>query len=1460
MTVHYDVTALEMPIFYNAIRLDAEPTCRGSAQLRGGDHDHDGLMYALTVNVPLLTYVRTLIEGGVPSSTLRAQALARATALGMFFPVNRQQAMLPHPIVRPLVLRARYQDTVQIRFRNEIRGRRVGMHLVAAGYDVKTSDGAYVGRNPSSLAASGAAHHYEWFCQHEGVFVFHDGGNFDGLEEDNEDPKVGDLRTGSTNLHGLFGALCVEPERAIWRDPVTGVRSAAPGEPFVQLDGLYMDILFPEDLTRPPSLEPWPRTTEYTDFATEAHREYVIVFHDEPEFKRPHDDPALDPCASRHGSGHGGDGGGHGDAPPIMPISYRAEPMINREHELFRLIHAGHDFKGRPVLNEEQHHSSWMFGDPATPILHAYIGDPVRIRLLHGGVMETHVFHLHLYEWHAAPQDRDTPRIDAISISPQTGHTIEPVWGAGNRHQVAGDVIWHCHLYPHFHEGMWGMFRTFETLQEGIVGPPIRSESAVYADRRIGLYPDGTPIQQLLPLPGRPTPPPPTPECPGFPLFIPGECRQKSPIPPWPDRDYAEGETPWCELPSLRGENMPPVFDYRPEPTDLERDAFNPRPVPGEMFTHRPFNSAQTAQWADPTFQRNAEKEVCHAIGVTNRPVLYNFDGWVDPKGHFYYRRSEGEPAPDVPKREPLFLRAHHGEILNLTLDNLLDGQFSADDFDAALPPCDQRSWEGECALHVHMVKFDPICADGASTGWNYMSGATLGKRMAYRWWLDQEFGTIFFHDHLFANYRQKRGLFAALIVEPAGARFWDNFGEHEIVTGLQARIDRHPDDHDHPPSFREFCLALADFIPMYDRFDNPLNPPPAPGGHGDQGVMGINYRNEPILLRSGDPSQWFSSVAHGDPATTGFATHAGDPIWFRIIQGSHEEQHSFQIHGLRWRRFRERAESALRNQQTFGLSEAFTFIHDEAYGRGDYLYKLSGADDLWLGCWGLIRAFAPPPVLQGDADHGAAAAAAVSKHQHAHASLERAGIGEPLPLHHVTVPPVPVDNGTRRFVVEAVERRLVYRRRDRPYRADIVDPFGLVYRVIAMAGPGEELRQVAHTGAIEPLVLRCREGEVIELTLRNRIQQPGSLRVEPHAPEVPLDDLERAVSPRVSMHADLVLYDVRSSDGSAIGENPDQTVAPGDHITYRWRTTRSTLEANEGEPIGVVLLQDMGDFRHHRHHGLVGALVVEPAGAVPLAVRVGDATAGPSAPQAWYGPRATVVAKGAVFEEMVLLMQDGLRLYWNGDTRQPLADPPDEHGMPDHEDQGQKGFSYRTDPRGPLFDTRGRPDLPPHEWLHDRTPATPLWRVRAGTPVRLHLVGACDKPRNHSFTLHGVAWPEARFSAEDPRFNVSSESAVTAGTVRTFRFTPQFTGDHAYRSGLLRWDVPQGMWGILRVLPKRPRSSASLEARFDAARSSHGMTLKVAALATVVVGFGWLAWRHWRGQSLSHTGVQSAR
>jgi manganese oxidase len=90
---------------------------------------------------------------------------------------------------------------------------------------------------------------------------------------------------------------------------------------------------------------------------------------------------------------------------------------------------------------------------------------------------------------------------------------------------------------------------------------------------------------------------------------------------------------------------------------------------------------------------------------------------------------------------------------------------------------------------------------------------------------------------------------------------------------------------------------------------------------------------------------------------------------------------------------------------------------------------------------------------------------------------------------------------------------------------------------------------------------------------------------------------------------------------------------------------------------------------------------------------------------------------------------------------------------------------------------------------------------VRKGRRVRFHLVGALDKPRAYSFTIHGVAWPEHRFQPQSgPAPIVSSESAITCGTARTFEFSPTHTGDHAYRAGVLKWAVGQGMWGILRV------------------------------------------------------------
>ena len=118
--------------------------------------------------------------------------------------------------------------------------------------------------------------------------------------------------------------------------------------------------------------------------------------HDEPEIHSP-----LHPPGGEHS---------------VMPLSYRAEAMPNRfphrmrryaertpanptpgqvgiDHTAVRIVvddeltevfevarNPDGDFLER-VSGEEQHHSSWLFGDPVTPILRAYKGDPARCLL-----------------------------------------------------------------------------------------------------------------------------------------------------------------------------------------------------------------------------------------------------------------------------------------------------------------------------------------------------------------------------------------------------------------------------------------------------------------------------------------------------------------------------------------------------------------------------------------------------------------------------------------------------------------------------------------------------------------------------------------------------------------------------------------------------------------------------------------------------------------------------------------------------------------------------------------------------------------------------------------------------------------------------------------------------------------------------------------------------------------------
>jgi hypothetical protein len=1431
--ITYDVVALSVTIYFN----------------KWGDHDHDGMMFALAQNEAKINEYKAYLAAS-PDAT------------------DESRTSHPHyALIRPLVLRACAGDTVTVRFRNQIRGRQVGVHLVGGPYvdGVKNSDGAWVGRNPSSLAAFGEERVYQWRCDNEGVFVFHDAGNWSGMQD-------------GTNLHGLFGALVVEPEGTLWRNSETGeYASAGVGAPEGGSDGwlgdgLYVDIVPKESRNgtkptpwldkpvkhpegSPPPLDPDSppgpaRTARLPGRPRKCFREYVIFFHDEVEFLPSHREHPEDPCHARTDL--------CGNAPPtehrthpLMTISYRSEPMVARQRQLWGLIASG-QLKA-PVVHEEQHHSSWLFGDPATPVLKAYIGDPVRIRLVHTAVKETHVFHLHVYSWYHDPYDTASPIIDAISLGPQTGHTIVPLWGAGNRQGATGDVIWHCHLYPHFHEGMWGLFRTFDRLQDGK-----------------NAYPDGTPILALTPLPDREAPPTYAVAGPGFPSFIAGRARQRSPLPPWVN------------------ENIPEGLDYR-APSALEsarlnalsgdsRAWINKNPIPGWMFNSFVLPAAGT-DLADPRLwkedpwtelpgigrvtTRRRDRDVL-ALAVEARRLMYNRHCWHDPEGHVFlpsppridspqappfvmntrgqhdfahadcaghaggHEHAEGHADVGTPRgdgyesnRSPLFFRSNHGDVLFIELENRLPRAFCSSPFDEPLPPCEAYTvpvsatdgyhgsdgtwnlgakdftadphWRADttppmqCGQHVHLVKFDPLVCDGASTGWNYLSGPRAPYwdesravwrylRMRYVWWVDEEFGVVFTHDHLFANFRQKRGLFGAMIAEPHGARYFaERTGGGSGLARTEARFGDRAVVQVGSERFREVCIGLGDFVPLYDRRGSALNPPEAPGGHSDHGVVGINYRSAPIAERTvglhdtayppqapeRDPANAFSSRVWGDPDTPLFESRPGDPLRIRLVQGSHEEQHSFQVHGMRWRRFRGNPSSPLRNQQTLGISEQFTFDVSNAYAAGDYLYKFATADDLWMGAWGILR---------------------VSDGAHAVPALEGPSGGR-----LGTAPNIPSGAPVRRFRVIAQDQEIIYCQ-----NPPLSDPFGLVYWLESAPPVGDSLAELSSAGVAalaapsvkRPLILRCNLGDLVEVELWNKI--PSHLVVEPQAPRVPVERVERAVSARVSMHADLLSYRVEENDGTNVGHNPDQTLAgrvmSGGAALYAARTYRWYADV-----AGPVLLQDMADFRNHRHHGLVGALIVEPAGA------------------SWtqhHPDHATVSQGGQSFEELVVIIQDGLRHFLFGNLSLPLGDPPGDPGElgPDPTDQGQKAFNYRSQPIG-------RPS-----WMHQpqvpsTSPGEPLWKpsvpifeLKDGSAprVQVHVVTAADKPRNHVFTVHGQLWREWPTTGSPLR--VGSVTSLSSGSVATLAFDlPPDEGDYAFRSGALRWAVPQGLWGIIR-------------------------------------------------------------
>jgi FtsP/CotA-like multicopper oxidase with cupredoxin domain len=1083
--------------------------------------------------------------------------------------------------------------------------------------------------------------------------------------------------TGS-NVHGLFGAFIVQAPGSTWTDPQTGNELTS---------GACADIHNP---------------------AAADFREFTLIFHDEVAVVSGHGQPPPAPAVDHGLETHA--------------INYRAEPS--------RIRMGGIDCAGEDCMM-----SSWAHGDPATPVLHTYLGDPIRIRLIHGGVKETHVFHLHVYQWRLDPDDPNSTLIDSITFGPQTTYTIAPLHGAGSLQQAVGDAIYHCHLYPHFDAGMWGLLRAHDVLEDGT-----RS------------YPDGSPITRLVPLPDRPAPPPPTAERPGFPLFIPGEFGRRAPKPP---------------LGIVGGR----------EPTALEVANFAPNPVPGAMFTNPRPDGAPVRRY--------------DIVGI-QMPLRYNRNGWHDPEGRLFVLAEDEEAVLSGEREpEPLVIRANAGECIDATFTNKFPTTIGGNAFQSVHATL-------SAALHIHLVKFDVLCADSAMNGWNYDSSADYGQTLRLRWYADRELRTVFFHDHLFANLHQQHGVFAGLIIEPAGSSYHDPYTGAEIKSGTRAVI-KNPS----LPDFREFVLAVHDRTPLFDAGGRPLNPPAFPDSHGDSGVMAINYKNEPFRFRAGDPAYVFSSFVHGDPVTPILEAYSGDPVRIRLLHGAHEEQHAFNLHGQRWHREPTDPKSPLVSMQVIGISEAFNleFTADgpaggDAGGDADLLYYCGGLDDVWVGMWGIMRLYGQRVErLLPLADREAPPERTWPVPCRASGRSPRAaGPGTScLP-----------ENPVRHYDVVAIQMPIVYNKSgDR-------DPDGLLF-VLAE----DEAATVACRKPAVPLILRANAGDCVEVTLTNHLPPVLAPTVYPDVPV----SAPWAPSTRVSLHAQLLRYDARGSDGATVGFNPDQTVGRGESITYRWLADQE---------LGAVNLMSYGDIRNHRHRGLYGALIIEPVGSRYLDPWT-------SAPLR-SGEQAVICRSGLPdFREFVVVAVNGLGLLDANGVR-----VPDAGAAADFEDQGVKGFNYRSELFIRRFAVNPDRSLVFSSAVHG-DPATPLFQSYPGERVVFRYLMAADKPRNTVLAIHGPSWLT---QPGDPFSNLfSAVGGASIGTAHNIYLDgklgtlPRRAGDYLYRSGAIRWDIEQGMWGIWRVHAARVPALAPLTEGAGLAGAAPGEVTGAAPGEVVIAG-----------------------
>lgn len=1555
-TVVADVVALDQPIVYN----------------RFGSYNPYGMMYALRSDVINVDTGLALDAGG--------QA------------VPCRVALRPGKRPRPLVLRANVGDRLQVNFTNLLCDSAPGggedrpatrlASMTFTGLPHDTGITGYDTFDPRvtgiSGIAPGASITYNLLAQREGANVIHDNGA----------PAGGQADGGSAGL-GLYGVVNVEPQGSdAYRSQVTaavmaearrqasagrfinyeatdptGRLTGAVGRPLLnmmQLIGTNRWRLVNSDLNA--IIQNHPVTVDaYKPTNENWFREFTVVLQDELKtvqaFGEAFDHEGVG-VGARDGFGinYGASGIGAIVAANRAGVGPAAQCVECAWEEFFLTSWAngdpamvvGKDTRGQPKA---------LYPDDPGNVHHAYLGDPVKFRTVQGGVKETHVFHLHAHQWFAQNGGATSASyLDSQTIGPRQAQSYGIAYLGGNRNLSVGDSIFHCHMYPHFAQGMWGLWRNHDVFEDGTRSLP-DGELGPGTNPLTGATAGGAPSPAVVPLRNQPLPPMPSygaAGAPGYPFFVAANAGHRPPQPPMDltaetqlgasgiGRHVIQGGQRELGAGAAAGDMSSVItqasVQLLPESgTPLERSAMAFHARSGVASTTPDGAAATFALNGRPAVPGAAFADPCPATAPLRRydvsaiemQLVVNKAGWHDKQARINVLSSEVQQYEGLKRpADPFFFRAHSGECIEFRHTNRLPVKLQKDDFQAKVPT-------DIIGQHIHLVKFDVLSSDGGANGFNYEDGtfareavierveaarSPAGRltrvnadgsvsdltaqresvlphpeNVAYptsiqRWWADELFDgagkdrtlrTVFTHDHFQASNIQQHGFYAALVVEPKGSKWLQADGVPlSSGVGPQAIITGATDSATHP-EFREFLLASADFSLLYKADGvTPIDPPAKPellsAAHHNPYL--VNYKNEPIPLRlsgngersglhtdaRGDTSNVFSSSVHGDPFTPVFKAFEGDRVQFKLIHGAQEAQHSFTVHNQRWKRQVSDPNSPYVGAQEIGISEHMEMdigVLPNVTGGAkvnDYLYHYGSTDALWNGSWGLLRVYNNKDVLD-PVTGGLVGGVLKPLTTNLVSSLQRTltgllgGVGSTVGglLGQATTTlglnGCPSNATARHYAIEVWAARDLLPGGTLTYnsRAGLHDPTALLW---VPASHVAALR--AGTRKPEPLVMRANAGDCITVQLTNRL--PAHLPVPDLPGDAPMpaivslnaDDLKP--SRRVGMHATLVSYDPRTSDGAHVGVNGSTLVGSGETRTYVWYAGKLDFDLlngtfKGGTPIeyGAIPLRAMGDVVEHGSQGMIGTLVIEPAGATywsESGTVAGDghgtraiiklpsgstAPATSSASAAGTTPTATKAGGANSFRENVLMYQDGLNLRLRTGSEAAMA-VPQHYAGDDSYDYGERGLNYGSEPLWSRIDyslSGGSCDgaalvsgdlnpcrLPATLMTDDdaRLPAalrglpvhTPVFTADAGDQVRFRVVQADGRARQHSFRAIGHDYADMGME----HFVNSGASLVTVGKGITANlYGGARRGYWLYEDGPTSM-VNTGIWGLFKV------------------------------------------------------------